>query len=91
MLKCDVLNKTKDSVIKFEDLGVGDCFIIQGGESGLCYEWIGMKVSTATDWEEDSYYIMDLSDEIGYLYADVDNYNIVKLIDLKVVEDEGDE
>ena len=50
-----------------------------------------MKVASAIDWEEHSYYILDLSDECGSLYEDVDMYNVVRLIDLRVIRDEGDE
>ena len=88
MLKCDVLNKTKSTKLNFEDLDLGSTFVVKGGDEGNEYEWIGMKVATAIDWEEHEYYILDLSDECGSLYADVDMYNIVRLIDLKVVEDE---
>ena len=84
MLKCDVL-EVKESGIKFEDLPLGSTFVVKSGEE----EWIGMKVASAIDWEEHSYYILDLSDECGSLYEDVDMYNIVRLIDLKVVEDEN--
>ena len=92
MLKCDVL-EVKDSGIKFEDLPLGSTFVVRSGDEiqESPYEWIGMKVASAIDWEEHSYYILDLSDECGRLYSDVDMYNIVRLIDLKVVEDEGDE
>ena len=91
MLKCDVLNKTKDSVIRFEDLEVGSTFIIGGGDNFLdSYKWIGMKVVKLDLSDEFSeYYIMDLSDTVGNLYDDIENYNIIRLIDLKVVEDEG--
>ena len=86
MLKCEVL-EVKDSEIKFEDLKSGETFIID-----LCgYKFIGMKVKTGAIDEVGDYYILDLSDEIGRLYSDVELYNIVRLIDLKVVEDEGDE
>ena len=91
MLKCDVL-EVKGSGIKFENLPLGSTFVVKSGyeiqESPD--EWIGMKVASAINWEEHSYYILDLSDDIGRLYSDVDKYNIVRLIDLKVVEDEGE-
>lgn len=90
MLKCDVL-EVKNSGIRFEDLQLGSIFVVRSEDGGNFYEWIGMKVASAIDWEEHSYYILDLSDECGSLYEDVDMYNIVRLIDLKVVEDEGDE
>lgn len=86
MLKCDVL-EIKNSGIKFEDLPLGSTFVVKKIQEPP-YEWIGMKVASAIDWEEHSYYILDLSDECGSLYEDVDMYNIVRLIDLKVVEDE---
>ena len=93
MLKCDVLDKVKDSGIKFEDLPLGSTFVVKSGEEiqEPPYEWIGMKVASAIDWEEHSYYILDLSDECGSLYEDVDMYNVVRLIDLRVIRDEGDE
>lgn len=92
MLKCDVL-EVKESGIKFDDLPLGSTFVVRSGEEiqEASYEWIGMKVASAIDWEEHSYYILDLSDECGSLYEDVDMCNIVRLIDLKVVEDEGEE
>ena len=79
MLKCDVL-EVKDSGIKFEDLDVGETFVID--------DWIGMKVKDGASYEEGEYFILDLSDEIGRLYSDVNEYKIDRLIDLKVVEDE---
>ena len=33
-------------------------------------------------------YVMDLSDDVGRLYEWDDRYNVVRLIDLRVVEDE---
>lgn len=86
MLKCDVLNK-QDNSINFDDLSTGDTFVIDSDG----YEWIGMKVKEGADHEDYDEYIVDMSDDIGRLYSDVDKYNIVRLIDLKVVEDEGDE
>ena len=88
-----IFRKFKESGIKFEDLPLGSTFVVRSGEEiqEPPYEWIGMKVASAIDWEEHSYYILDLSDECGSLYEDVDMYNIVRLIDLKVVEDEGEE
>lgn len=79
MLKCDVLDNI-ESGIKFEDIDVGETFIID--------DWIGMKVKEGASYEDGEYFIMDLSDEIGRLYSDVDEYKIDRLIDLKVVEDE---
>ena len=89
MLKCDVL-EVKGSGIKFENLPLGSTFVVRSGDEGNFYEWIGMKVASAIDLEEHSYYILDLSDECGSLYEDVDMYNIIRLIDLKVVKDEGE-
>ena len=84
MLKCDVLNKQDDS-INFDDLSTGDTFVIDSDG----YEWVGMKVKEGADHEDYDEYIMDMSDDIGRLYSDVDKYNIVRLINLKVVKYEG--
>lgn len=83
MLKCDLLNK-QSTKIDFDDLSTGDTFVIDTDG----YEWIGMKVKEGADHEDYDEYIMDMSDDIGRLYSNVDEYNIVRLIDLKVVEDE---
>ena len=88
MLKCDVLlNDNSNNKINFADLPLGSTFIVN--TNGL--EWIGMKVATSIDWEEHDYYILDLSDECGNIYEDIEmyEYDIVRLIDLKVVEDEN--
>ena len=84
MLKCDILNKQDDS-INFDDLSTGDTFVIDSDG----YEWVGMKVKEGADHEDYDEYIMDMSDDIGRLYSDVDKYNIVRLINLKVVKYEG--
>ena len=84
MLKCDVLNK-QDNSINFDDLSIGDTFVIDS----YGYEWVGMKVKEGADHEDYDEYIMDMSDDIGRLYSDVDKYNIVRLISLKVVKYEG--
>lgn len=81
MLKFDI------NYLKFEDLKDGDVFLIQGEG----YIWYGMKVSETCQWEENKSYILDMSDGIGTLYDDVDMYNIVGLVDLKVVRDERSE
>ena len=86
MLKCDILNK-QDNSINFDDLSIGDTFVVDTDG----YEWVGMKVKEGADYEDYDEYIMDMTDDIGRLYSDVDMYDIVRLIDLKVVEDEGDE
>lgn len=81
MLKFDI----DSTPIKFDDLNVCDTFRIKTED----YEWYGMKVC----WDVGDvpiYYIMDISDEIGTLYDDVDKYNIVELVDLKIVRDRGD-
>ena len=85
MLKCDVLNK-QSTKINFDDLSIGETFVI---DTDGC-EWIGMKVKEGAEYEDYDEYIMDLSDDIGRLYEWDDRYNIVRLIDLKVVEDEGE-
>ena len=87
MLKCDVLNK-QSTKINFDDLSIGETFVIKNSDCDI--EWYGMKVCYSCG-AEPIYYIMDMSDDIGRLYSDVDMYNIVRLVDLKVVEDEGDE
>lgn len=81
MLKFDI------NYLKFEDLKDGDMFLIQGEG----YIWYGMKVSETCQWEENKSYILDMSEGIGTLYDDVDMYNIVSLVDLKVVRDERSE
>lgn len=78
MLKFDM------EYLKFEELKDGDVFLIQGEG----YIWYGMKVSETCQWEENKSYILDMSDGMGTLYDDVDMYNIVGLVDLKVVRDE---
>ena len=83
MLKCDVLNKQKNK-INFDDLSIGETFVI---DTDGC-EWIGMKVKEGAEHEDYDEYIMDMSDEVGKLYSDVDMYNIVDIVNLKVVEDE---
>ena len=86
MLKCDVLNK-QSTKINFDDLSIGETFVI---DTDGC-EWIGMKVKEGAEHEDYDEYIMDMSDEVGRLYGDVDMYNIIDIVDLKVVKDEGDE
>lgn len=85
MLKCDVLDKTK---INFHDLSIGETFVIKNTDANII--WIGMKVKEGAKHEFYTEYVMDLSDEIGRLYDWDDRYNIVRLIDLKVVEGEGE-
>ena len=86
MLKCDVLNK-QNNRINFDDLSIGETFVI---DTDGC-EWIGIKVKEGAEHEDYDEYIMDMSDEVGKLYSDVDMYNIIDIVDLKVVKDEGDE
>lgn len=81
MLKFDI------KYLKFEDLKDGDVFLIQGEG----YIWYGMKVSETCQWEENKSYILDMSKCVGTLYDDVDMYNIIGLVDVKVVVDEGGE
>ena len=83
MLKCDVLNK-QNNKINFDDLSIGETFVIN---TDGC-EWIGMKVKEGAEHEDYDEYIMDISDEVGKLYSDVDMYNIVDIVNLKVIEDE---
>ena len=84
MLKCDVLNK-QDNSINFDDLSVGDTFVVDTDG----YEWIGMKVKEGAEHEDYTEYVMDLSDDIGRLYEWDSRNEIIRLIDLKVVEDEN--
>ena len=84
MLKCDVLNKVKDNYIDFHNLPIGETFVLDTSE----YEWIGMKVKEGAEHEDYVEYVMDLSDDIGRLYEWDDRYNIVRLIDLRVIRDE---
>lgn len=81
MLKFDIES------LKFEDLKDGDVFLIQGEG----YTWYGMKVSETCEWEENKSYILDMSKCVGTLYDDVDMYDIIGLVDVKVVVDKGDE
>ena len=81
MLKFDI------EYLKFEDLKDGDVFLIQGEG----YTWYGMKVSETCGWEENKSYILDMSECVGTLYDDVDMYNIIGLVDVKVVVDKGEE
>ena len=86
MLKFD-----KDSTnYDFDLLPIGETFLINNADTEEGYEWYGMKVCYSCG-AEPIYYIMDMSDEVGKLYSDVDMYNIVDIVDLKVVKDEGDE
>ena len=81
MLKCDI----DSTQINFDDLELGSTFRIKTED----YEWYGMKVCCDVG-DVPIYYIMDMSDDVGKLYDDVDKYNIVALVDLKVVRDEGE-
>ena len=78
MLKFDI-NSTP---LNFDDLEIGETFRIKMED----YEWYGMKVCCDVE-DEPIYYIMDMSDDIGKLYDDVDKYNIVELVDLKIVRE----
>ena len=42
-----------------------------------------MKVKEGADYEDYDEYIVDLSYDIGRLYSNVDEYSIVRLIELK--------
>ena len=87
MLKCNILNEIEHDYIDFHSLPIGETFVLNTSE----HEWIGMKVKEGAEHEFYTEYVMDLSYDIGRLYGDVDKYDIIRLIDLKVVEDEGDE
>ena len=78
MLKCDI----DSTPLNFNDLDIGDTFRIKTED----YEWYGMKVCYDVG-DEPIYYIMDMSDDVGKLYDDVDKYNIVELVDLKIVRE----
>ena len=85
MLKCNILNEIEHDYIDFHSLQIGETFVLN--TSG--YEWVGMKVKEGGDYEDYDEYIMDMSDDVGRLYSDVDKYDIIRLIELKVVEDEN--
>ena len=87
MLICNVLDKVECDCIDFHSLPIGETFVLNTTE----HEWIGMKVKEGAEHENYTAYVMDLSDDIGRLYEWDNRYNIVRLIDLKIVEDEGDE
>jgi hypothetical protein len=86
MLKCNILNEIEHDYIDFHSLPIGETFVIKNTDANII--WIGMKVKEGAKHEFYDEYIMDMSDDVGRLYSDVDKYNIVRLIDLKVVEDE---
>jgi hypothetical protein len=50
-----------------------------------------MKVSETCGWEENKSYILDMSECVGTLYDDIDMYDIIGLVDVKVVVDKGEE
>lgn len=75
--------KNKITKHNFDDLECGQGVIIN--DNGIIF--LGMKVM---DIDGETIGILDL-DENGRFYTDVDKYDIVELIDLKVVRDEGDE
>ena len=80
-----MLKFEQDSTIyNFDLLPIGETFLIKNADTEEGYEWYGMKVAYLCG-NEPIYYIMDISDEIGKLYDDVYEYNIVELIDLKIV------
>ena len=87
MLKCDVLDKVECDYVDFHKLRVGETFVLDTTE----HEWIGMKVKEGAEHEDYVEYVMDLSDDIGRLYEWDDRYNVVRLIDLKVIRDKGEE
>lgn len=84
MLKCNILDEIKHDYIDFHSLPIGETFVLNTSE----HEWIGMKVKEGAKHEFYTEYVMDLSDDIGRLYDWDNRDNIVRLIDLKVVEDE---
>ena len=78
MLKCDIKEVEKE-YLKFDDLENGDTFLVEGEGDA----WYGMKVSL----DSTTSYILDISDCIGELYSDIYAYNIVELVDLKIVRE----
>ena len=78
MLNFDI----NSTLLNFDDLELGSTFRIKTED----YEWYGMKVCCDVG-DVPIYYIMDMSDEIGKLYDDVDKYNIVELVDLRIVRE----
>ena len=68
------------NTIDFDSLEVGETFIWCDEYSDVKY--IGMKVIGSNE----EYAILDLSDEIGKYYDDVDNYRILQLIDLEFTQ-----
>ena len=87
MLKCNILNEVKHDYIDFHSLPIGETFVLNTSE----YEWVGMKVKEGAEYEDYTEYVMDLSDDIGRLYEWDSRNEIIRLIGLKVVEEEGDE
>lgn len=85
MLKCNILNEVKHDYIDFNSLPIGETFVLNTSE----HEWVGMKVKEGAEHEDYTEYVMDLSDDIGRLYEWDSRNEIIRLIDLKVVEDEG--
>ena len=82
-----MLKFEQDSTIyNFDLLPIGETFLIKNADTEEGYEWYGMKVAYLCG-HEPIYYIMDISDEIGRLYDDVNGYNIVEVVDLKIVRD----
>lgn len=61
-------------MIKFDELGVGDKFIVKGSPLGTEYNWTGMKCVDS----DGKLYIVDLSDIIGLIVADVYEYTILE-------------
>lgn len=62
-------------MIKFDELNVGDKFIVKGfNTTGESYTWTGMK---CVDLNGESY-IVDLSDIVGFIVSDVDEYEILE-------------
>lgn len=87
MLKCNILDEIENDYIDFHSLPIGETFVLNTSE----HEWVGMKVKEGADYEDYDEYIMDMSDDIGRLYEWDSRDEIIRLIDLKVVEDKGDE
>lgn len=65
--------------IKFEDLEVGTMFIWK--TDGYDAEMLGMKIAISNYDENDSYYILDLSDDVGTYYTPYKDYKIIRIID----------
>lgn len=79
MIKVNYDLKEKINYLKFEDLRVGETFLMEQVENGKIERWIGMKIKDFRD----NYAILDLTKDIGVYYRDVNKYKIIKVIELE--------